>query len=200
MDKKVLIAIPTVDYLHWRFAESLVKLQEWCHHSGLQYEIKFEGGTLVYLARDRLARYAASRGFTHILWLDADMVFEPDILDDLMENDKDFVTALIVSRHKDNGSVIFKDLSAKKRFETYPDKPFEIEGCGLACALIRIEPIKWIMGYYGSCFIPTLEYGEDLAFCEKMLKHGYSMCCDPSVVVGHIGQAIVYPDGTKKLI
>lgn len=200
MDEKIMIAIPTLDYIHYKFVESLTKLTRRLDREKINYDVVFKGGTLVYLSRDWIVRHAASNGYTHILWLDADMVFDDDILDKLLQDDKDIVTGVYVSRHVDKGSVLFEDLHGKKRYTEYPDKMFEIEGCGFGCVLTKTSALRKVMDYHGTCFLPTLEFGEDLACCERLLKHGFKMYSDPRVKAGHIGQAIVMPYGTKYLI
>ena len=46
----------------------------------VQYHVEIMTGTLVYVARDSLAKKAIRDGYTHTLWLDSDMVFEPDLM------------------------------------------------------------------------------------------------------------------------
>lgn len=45
---KLLIAIPTYDYMHFQFVECLTKLIRRLDEDGIDYEVDFQGGTLVY--------------------------------------------------------------------------------------------------------------------------------------------------------
>lgn len=191
---KLLIAIPTVDYIHHLFAESLNKLTRKLDVDGIDYDVKFQSGTLIYLERDALVKYAVQNKFTHMLWLDADMVFSDDILDKFMKDYKPFVSCIYVSRHRNKNSVLFDDLLWSHRITKYPEELFRIEGCGFGCVLMETKIPQAIMDEHGTCFIPSARYGEDLAFCEKVLKHGYEMWANPNVIVGHIGNTIYYPD------
>ncbi|MBQ2599322.1 MAG: hypothetical protein II580_06575, partial [Bacteroidales bacterium] len=70
---KLLVAVPTTDFVHVEFMKCLVELSNKLVKDGVDLEVKIMGGTLVYIARARLAHYAINEGFTHVLWLDSDM-------------------------------------------------------------------------------------------------------------------------------
>ena len=81
---KLLIGIPTLDYVHVDFMRCLMNLVMHLKEQGTQFDVMIESGTLVYLARERIAHRAINEHYTHVLWFDSDMIFNPDILDDLM--------------------------------------------------------------------------------------------------------------------
>ena len=66
---KLLIAIPAMDFMVTEFVKSLLKLTNKLKDDGIDFETRIEAGTLVYFARDKLARYAMNNGFTHVLRL-----------------------------------------------------------------------------------------------------------------------------------
>ena len=98
MSMKLMIAVPTTDSVHVDFMKSLVKLTEELSRRKIAYSVEIAAGTLVYIARNRLACKAVNENFTHVLWLDSDMVFNEQIVDDLMEVGKDMVCGAFVSR------------------------------------------------------------------------------------------------------
>ena len=49
---KLLIAIPTYDYMHFQFVECLTKLIRRLDEDGIDFEVVYQGGTLVYVGRD----------------------------------------------------------------------------------------------------------------------------------------------------
>ena len=65
---KLLVAVPTTDYVHAEFMKCLVGLCVKLAHDGVDFDYKIIGGTLVYIARNRLAKRAIDEGFTHVLW------------------------------------------------------------------------------------------------------------------------------------
>ena len=97
---KLLIAIPTNDQMPFQFVESLTKLIRRLDADGIDYDVAFQGGTLVHVGRDKLALKAITGGYSHILWLDSDMVFTEDLLSDLMDARKDFVTGIAHARRE----------------------------------------------------------------------------------------------------
>ena len=67
---KLLVAVPTTDFVHAEFMKCLVELSNKLARDGVEFQVKIISGTLVYIARARLAHYAINEGFTHVLWLD----------------------------------------------------------------------------------------------------------------------------------
>ena len=139
MKMKLLIAVPTTDYVHAEFMKSLVQLTGYLHRKGISHHVEIQAGTLVYIARNRLACKAINEGFTHILFLDSDMVFSETIVEDLTFCGKDFVCAAFQGRRPPYSSCIFSCLNPVERVTEYGLKPIRVEGCGMACTLISSE-------------------------------------------------------------
>ena len=158
--------------------------------------------SLVYDARQDLAKRANNKGFDRVLWLDSDMIFKPDILERLnadIDQGRDFVSGLyftrknpvtpcvydVVEPRKRNNGVIYP---ATKSFEEIPDDIFEVAGCGFGAVIMTTDLIK----KSGDLpFFPREGFGEDLSFCRRAREAGYKLYCDPSVKAGHIGLTIV---------
>lgn len=97
---KLLIAIPALDYVNAEFVKCLVALITRLKDDGVDFETKIITGTLVYSARDKLAHHALDKRYTHVMWLDADMIFSADLVNNLMSSGKDFVTGICHARRK----------------------------------------------------------------------------------------------------
>ena len=199
---KLLIAIPTLDFVHVKFMECLLKLIKQLDEEGIPYEVKILSGTLVYLAREELTAYALSFEFTHVLWLDSDMVFGEDLFDDLYESGKGFMTAIFHARRPGHQSCIFKSLVPPERYKwnEYPDTPFLIKGCGMAATLVSTEILKAVKDHFGNCFTPAYNLGEDLAFCRRADELGIEIWCEPCARVGHIGHLVIYPEDEGRFL
>ena len=52
---KLMIAIPTLDMIHFEFARCLTGLVQKLDRDGVDCDVCFKGGTLVYNAREALA-------------------------------------------------------------------------------------------------------------------------------------------------
>lgn len=194
---KLLIAIPTYDYMHFQFVQCLTQLIRKLDSDGVDFEVMYQGGTLVYVGRDKIAKRAIECNFSHILWLDSDMIFTEDLLDDLLYSGKDFVTGIAHGRRAPHMSCIFhKIYPTIERHEgcEYPTDTFKIGGCGMACVLIKTEIVKKVFEKNGTAFFPMRELGEDLAFCKRAADCGAEIWAEPSVRLGHIGHITVYPE------
>lgn len=195
---KLLIAIPTLDYIHTEFVKSLLALQRQIR---CDYEVCIISGTLVYRARDALAKKAIEEDFTHVLWLDSDMVFQETLLEDLMWPEKEFVSGVYQARRKGYDSCMFDvldwidgELKTVSHVQDYPADTFEIAGCGFGCVLMETKILKNVLERYGTCFTPLHNVGEDVAFCVRAREIGYKIYCEPSAVCGHIGHITIYPE------
>lgn len=197
---RLLIGIPSTDFLHVEFVKSLTNLILRLKEDEIDFTVHFESGTLVYVARDNIASKAINGGFTHVLWLDSDMVFTDDFLDSLMFCGKPFVAGIFQSRRKGYHSALFKnlDIDNLERFEEYPHGTFEIAGCGFAGVLIETEILRQVMVNHGTCFLPMKMYGEDLAFCKRAIDMGYKIYAEPTAVMGHVGHITIYPEDHEK--
>ena len=99
--------------------------------------VNFLSGSLVYASRDNLAQAAVAEKADYILWLDSDMVFNSDLLVDMMasikDGDKDFVAAVCFRRRPPYSPAIYKTIrigfdgdSVTEHYDDYPDEPFEV--------------------------------------------------------------------------
>lgn len=195
---KLLIAVPALDYIHTEFVRCLIALINKLRSDRVQFEIKIESGTLVYVARDKLANYAINNEFSHVLWLDSDIVFQDTIIEDLEFSGADFVTGIYHSRRTPFVSTVFRKIEPPEwyKLDDYPHEPFEIAGCGFGAVLIKTQILKDVMLSQKTCFCPIRNMGEDLAFCKRARESGYKIIADPTVRLGHIGHITVYPDDT----
>ena len=198
----LLIAVPTLDFQHTEFVRSLLGLVERLSDEGIKHEVKFISGTLVYLARDQLVAYALENDFTHVLWLDSDMVFTDDILDNLTFSGHDFVAGIFHARRPPHCSCLFRGLDPIDRYKAneYPYNTFEIAGCGFGCVLMSTEILRKVRERFVSCFLPATGFGEDLAFCSRVSYCGFKMYAEPTARVGHIGHIPIYPEDEERYI
>ena len=199
---KLLIAIPSHDSMPVPFVRSLLSLAMRLKRDGVVFDTVIEAGTLVYMARDRLASRAVNEGYTHVLWLDSDMVFTNNILEDLLFCGKSFVSGIAHSRRPPYGSCLFKDIELETltrwEYKDYPTGTFEVAGCGFACVLMETQVLKDVFRRYETCFTPLKDYGEDLIFCKRAAACGHRIYAEPTVVLGHVGNVTVYPEEEER--
>ena len=200
---KLLIGIPSYDYIHAEFVKCLNALILHLARNNVNFDVFINNGTLVHVARDKIACKAINEGFTHVLWLDSDMIFYPEVFDDLMDTRKDFVCGIFFARRKPHSSCLFKqidDISHIERIDDFPLGVFEIEACGFGCVLTATEVLKHVQTTYQTCFTPMASWGEDLAFCKRARGLGHRIFADSHVQIGHIGHEVIYKEDHDKYI
>ena len=80
---KTVIAVPCMDMVPVEFCESLATLRK----VG-ECQVAFHKGSLIYTARNSLLDTAVKAEADWMLWLDSDMVFNPDLLERLFATAK----------------------------------------------------------------------------------------------------------------
>lgn len=194
---RLLIAVPCMDYIHADFVKSLMNLTGHLQRESIRFHVEIMAGTLVYFARNSLACKAINEDFTHILFLDSDMVFDEEIVETLTFCGKDFVCGAFQSRRPPYGSCVFSQLKPLTKVTEYGKEPFRVKGCGMACTMISTEILKAVQQKYGNCFDPEkiegISFGEDLAFCWRALKTGAEIWCEPTARCGHIAHVPIWP-------
>lgn len=198
---KTLVAIPMFNTVCAPFLTSLLGVK-W---EG-QVSIATEVGSLIQMARSRLAYKAIEGGFDRILWLDSDMTFSPDIhqklVADMEEHDLSYVCGIYFKRVFPTAPVLAKsiiweqtDYGINHDVEVYTDYPkdslFEIAASGMGCCLMKTAIIKKAAARFGmSPFEPLPGMGEDFSFCWRLGQMGVKMYCDSRIKAGHAGMTI----------
>lgn len=183
---KTMIAIPCMDTVATGFCRSLVALRK------PDCEAIFAQSSLVYDSRNVLAQIAVERGFDRILWLDSDMVFNPDLYERLsksIDEGLDFVCGLYTTRKPPIHVTVYDDVQpgVAHPFDKCPNWLFEIQGSGFGAVMMTTELVRMVGEKFGRPFSPMLGLGEDLSFCYRVSALGRKMYCDGSVHLGHIG-------------
>lgn len=199
---RTLIAIPAMDMMHTIFVKSLIGLDR----VG-QTQIAFTSSSLVYDARNGLAKKAVSEGFDRMLWLDSDMEFAPDFMKRLsadIDDGCEMVCGLYFKRKAPVEPVIYKEVGyyhseetkevtpVALSYEDYPkDELFKVGGCGFGGVMMTVDLIKRVVAEFGQPFSPVMGFGEDLSFCKRVAHIGAKMWCDSRAKMGHVGQGTI---------
>ena len=142
--KKILIGVPCMNQVPAEFADSLARLTS-VGAPECKLGLIFKIGSLIYAARDDIAREAIKSEADYVMWFDSDMTFPPDTLQRLMKHmerdDVDIVTGLYFRRVEPYTPVLFDKLERTDEgiiwsdFSRIDNELFEIGGCGFGCLL-----------------------------------------------------------------
>lgn len=193
MNTKVTVAIPCNRRVKPKTAECFMKLLA---HGGYDFHVMVpsEGYTIAE-NRNYIAVKACNNKSDFLLMIDDDMTFEPDLLDQMVAQDKDILGVAYHPRSETGQIVKYLDETHVVRLESNTDpkykKTFECMATGTGIILIKTSvflntPRPWFMFEYyptGQC-----KLGEDWYFCREAKKVGYKVWADPTIKVGHLGQ------------
>ena len=197
---RTMIGIPTMGEVPVRFMASLLAMKR---VGSVEFEMTDH--SLIYDARNRIAKLAIDEGFDRVLWLDSDMVFGPELMEKLsrwIDCGCEMVSGLYFKRKPPPEPVIYQDCCLRKDEEgkpvpsavVYRDFPenriFEVAGCGFGAVMTTVQLLKDVYDSFGLPFSPAGGLGEDLSFCARVAELGRKMWCDSSIQLGHIGKMI----------
>lgn len=205
---RVCVLVPCGSYdVPNRFMKHLANLMAYSWHCGLKvYQVGMTSRMVIHWARNELARQAkelkcpyTDETYTHILWLDDDMMFNPDLAIKLIEHDLDMVSALYFGRTKHLPVVYLNSQEPDDPYKHFPlvevpNNLFEIDACGFGALMMKREVLDKVA-------YPWFEFdkgGEDIVFCVKAKKAGVKIYCDATYKLGHLTEQAAISEDTYK--
>lgn len=184
---------------------------------GLMIELRNRGYAVkmlyncMYLDKSRsyLATKALSDGYDELMWIDSDMVFNPDSIEELRAHGLPMVCGLYPLKSKDGGLASKMFGSCKKLTFGSKGGLTEIRYAATGFFYTRGEVYARIKEKfnlpvckgddYGDIvpyFYPMIAYdgekysymGEDISFCERARQCGYKIYADTTIRLAHIGK------------
>jgi len=209
---KIMVAVPTREQIDVDAEKCIRKLEKdsWLNKD-IQVDVELIPGTVIHDLRFSMAEMAIKNKYDYILWIDSDMVFSPFVLYDLLEVDKDIVSAVCFMRRAPYEPCIYQKLRMGATLEedqiekyiNYPEGVFEVEACGMAMCLMKVVVLEDIISKTGQPFFPVKSnhrtLGEDLSFCYNARKAGHKIWATSKPIVGHIGKVNIDADSYKAL-
>lgn len=189
---KILVAVPTTGMIPVEFINSIDRLRT-KHDIARLYIPR----SLVHVAREQAVETMIESSYEAVLFIDDDMVFEPDLIDRLVALDSPVASAACFKRIPNYDPCFYDSLELRGNslyatpFTKVPDKPFDAVAAGCACMMIKKEVFQDIKPPY---FLPLPKAGEDLTFCFKLAQSGFKIRIDPSIRVGHLETRAIYQE------
>lgn len=179
------------------------------------FSLNCTGEVLVPFARDMMAKQTIIQDADYLFMIDDDMLAPPDLFFKLVENDKDICAALAFTRNPDHKPVIYDavegyDPVTMQRYNrtkfamNYPRNTLvECDAVGFGAVLIKRKVIDAFAATGESMFMGLSGTGEDITFCIKARKMGFSVWMDTRIKLGHLGAPTIitedYADAHLKL-
>lgn len=149
--------------------------------------------------RNVIINQAIEHNCTHILFLDDDVTFKPNLLTSLLAHDKDIVSGLYLMRAYPHQPIIFdvakEDGMCRHYYPTDEESGLvEIVTCGFGAVLIKTEIFKSLEKPYVRLGELELDHWcDDTGFFKRVRAAGFKLYCDLDIQVGHIASCIVWP-------
>lgn len=161
--------------------------------AALPYKKKFviEKHAYAPYGKNRIIRKAIEGNFTHLIIVDGDMVFDPDAFVRLIDRNVDMVGANynkrepgfkpIIRMKNEDGSLRVPSELPKEAMA----KVFSVGG-GFWCA--KVSMLKQLdQPYFDMPFVNGVLYGDDVYFCKLINDAGFTVWCDTTMKLYHIG-------------
>ena len=142
----------------------------------------------IHAMRNTIAMRALEMDCTHLIYLDADMVYPPDTITKLLGHDKDIVGALTFRRWPDFEPLLFEgDPYKMTLIDPIPDGLVKVLATGTGCLMVKTSALEDID-------YPWFEFdshegkpvGEDINFCYKAGMSGYEIFVDTTIRTEHL--------------
>lgn len=200
---RVAIAVPSADEVKADFAFSLATMVNHIHSEpipGLEaLGILNWRTTVLPDSRNILAQQSIEGGFTHILWIDSDMKFMPDMLHRLMHHRLPIV-GINASMRKPPYKTTAMTAPGVNCVTNHDSTGIEkVQRMGLGVVLHTIDVLNAIKKrpWFSFEYLKSkhIHRGEDYYFGLKVQKAGFTLHIDHDVskTVGHVGSFAHYP-------
>ena len=164
-----------------------------------KYETRniFFGRQMIDESRNCAIKYALEQKATHLMFIDDDQLFEPDIIDKLLAVDADIACAPVISRVGKQQINIFDEKLERIPIEEFTETR-EIYACGMGLTLIKCSILEKMNFTYpfmfgaGEIDGKPKKISEDLMFCMRVQDLGGKVVAVKGIKTGHIGNPQAY--------
>lgn len=183
--------------------QSCMNLKEELTRAALKHDwLNGRNESLISRARNEMTASFLKTDYEYLFWLDADIEFTPDDVGKVWQMDADIGVAFYCMKRPDKPLSAWKD-GKLVIIEDCPKEPFEVEFAGTGFMCIRRNVIEALAekseSYIGpDGRVPALYMtpvhndgfeSEDYHFCRIAREAGFKVMGDPSIKLGHWGQA-----------
>ena len=192
---KLVIGICTGGTVRAETMMSLIGAIYYLGDNGIAANILTQIGGYVAVNRNKIVADAIAQKATHLLFLDADMMFGREAIYKLIEHDLDVVAGNYNVRKdptsQNPGGTTIKMMVDGQIVSTteIPDSLFKCYAAPTGFMLIKLDIFKKLKKPY---FVEWetedgIHTTEDIEFCKRANDAGIDIYCDPSFKIGHIG-------------
>jgi hypothetical protein len=188
---RVCVATPCYQHVHAETFISLVGALLRCFPHELYLTSK--RGPYLDVGREFCVRDALVHKCDKLLFVDSDMVFRQDALNQIVSHDKDIIGGNYYEKHFPLESTVRFD-DGKGGYQggkiSMPKEPFKCAAVATGFMAINLKRLAECMSppYFSYGTVGTEFEGEDIGFCRRARKAGLEVWCDPTIPLLHMGE------------
>lgn len=184
---RVVIGLPATEMMKAKTAHAIGALI--VHSADKVIDFLLVQSCDIASSRTWLAKQAVEKGATHLLFIDSDMLFPSDALEQLLAREKDII-GVEYHKRKFPLETVTAYIPDVEKSET---EPFTVGVAGTGLMLINTEVFKnpnldknWFSFARNANGENVI--GEDGWFCNTARSTGYDVYVDPAIKVLHLGE------------
>ncbi len=149
--------------------------------------------------RNSVVEYFLKEDYSHLLFLDTDMVFPDDAIYKLLKEDKDIISGVYHSKTNPPKPVFYDKIDQGYKYvDNYNTDIQEVSAVGCGCLMIKKKVFERLeKPYFLETITDYVRVGEDIYFCEKAKHAGYNIYINFNVGCGHIMDIVIPPPEIK---
>jgi hypothetical protein len=204
--KRIVVCLPGNTFSS-RFLYSLNELIKFFLGNNIFYILSLATDNNIYYVRNRCLGGNVLRGkkqkpfqgevdYTHLLWIDSDIIFKPSDFETLLKKDKNIIAGYYSLEDMVHSSVIQEVKNGYQNFTKMKDllsmiDPIPVDLSGMGFMLVKRGVFEKLTYPW---FNPVLVEdgnlcdfcGDDASFCKRVIDMGETVWVDPTVRVGHM--------------
>lgn len=189
-DKKVLIAVATPGHIKTECIRSLFNL---FNAPPCMVEFYITSGVYVDSQRNMAAERALEGGFDYVLFIDNDMIFPSNLLERLINSNKDVVSTNYVIKVEPAIPMAMYD--NRERVKHIGEGLEKVYAAPTGTMLIKADVLNKLGKNPFSRFqdeITKDQFGEDVAFCERCKRNNIDVFIHWELTkqIGHVGDKV----------
>jgi len=198
---KLAVCIPVRDTLHSAHALCLAEMVKLNTQNNIDTHVFMDASTILLTQREHLATEALNLGSEYTLWLDSDITFPSSIAMRLMSHNEPLVACNYIRRQLPAKGVAYEVIGDWQNPLSFDieDELVDVQGVGMGCMLMKTEILTKIQKpWFEFGWSPDSNdfLGEDMLFCQKATKAGYTVKIDTALSheLRHLGTWAFGPD------
>lgn len=189
--KKILIAVPTNKYVE---TETMKSIYDLIIPEGYTTELQFFYGYQVDQIRNLIADWG--KNYDYVFNIDSDIILPNDTLVKMIRADKDIISGLYIQRKPDQHILEVYQDNGRGGVENIPYWAIEgrgvipIASCGFGSVLVKgdvYRKMEYPHFLYQSAINHSDTLSEDVYFCLKARRMGFTVWADTSIQCEHVG-------------